>query len=213
VAPTDTFLFAVSYLPWAALPVADDATLVQGLRGSDPRSAREAWHRFGPMVRRLLLRALGANPDLEDLSQDVFITFFDRVRTLRDPRTVTAFVMSITAFRIREHLRWRWVRRCMVPLETSSLRELRTGGQTDADSREALQRFLAALDRVEAEDRKAFRLRFIEEMDLQQVADALGCSTATTKRRLARTWKRLDELLRDDVMLKPFLDVRAGGSR
>jgi len=75
-------------LPSATLAGADDTTLVKGLCEGDPRATREAWHRFGPMVHRLLLRTLGPEGDLEDLSQEVFITFFDRVKTLRDPRTV-----------------------------------------------------------------------------------------------------------------------------
>ncbi len=194
VAPPEPGLPAVAYLPSAALPDADDEALVRGLRAGDPRATREAWCRFGPTVRRLLLRALGPVTELEDLSQEVFITFFDRVHTLRDPRTVTAFIMSITAFKIRHHLRWRWVRRWMVPAGATPPRDLRTV-QTDADSREALQRFFAVLDRLDALDRTAFTLRFVEEMELQQVAEAMGWSTATTKRRLARTWKRLGALL------------------
>lgn len=210
VAPPEDALSPIAYLPTAALPDADDEALVRGLRGADPRSTREAWYRFGPTVRRLLLRALGPIPELEDLSQEVFITFFDRVRTLRDPRTVTAFIMSITAFKIRHHLRWRWVRRWIVPSGPTPPRDLRTV-QSDTDSREALARFFAALDRLGALDRTAFALRFVEELELQQVADALGWSTATTKRRLNRSWKRLSALLRDDAALEPFLSERTHG--
>lgn len=210
VAPPETELSPVVYLPSAALPDADDHALVRGLRGGDPRCTREAWYRFGPTVRRLLLRALGPVPELEDLSQEVFITFFDRVRTLRDPRTVTAFIMSITAFKIRHHLRWRWVRRWIVPSGPTPPRDLRTV-QDDADSREALARFFSALDRLGALDRTAFTLRVVEELELQQVADALGWSTATTKRRLNRSWKRLSALLRDDPALQPFLVDRGNG--
>ncbi len=210
VAPPEPVLSPVAYLPSAALPDADDQALVMGLRGGDPRSTREAWFRFGPTVRRLLLRALGPIPELEDLSQEVFITFFDRVRTLRDARTVTAFIMSITAFKIRHHLRWRWVRRWMVPSGPTPPPDVRTV-QPDADSREALQRFFAALDHLGALDRTAFTLRFVEELELQQVADALGWSTATTKRRLNRSWRRLSAILRADAALAPFLSQRTNG--
>ncbi len=208
VAPTDPVSLPVSYLPSAALPDADDEALVRGLRAGDPRCTREAWYRFGPTVRRLLLRALGPVAELEDLSQEVFITFFDRVRTLRDARTVTAFIMSITTFKLRHHLRWRWVRRWMVPLGAVPPRDSRSV-QLDVDSREALQRFFAALDGLGALDRTAFTLRFVEEMELQQVADALGWSTATTKRRLARAWKRLAAMVAQDPTLAPFLAARA----
>lgn len=206
VAPPES-ISQVTYLPSAALPDADEESLVRGLRHGDPRSAREAWYRFGPTVRRLLLRALGPIAELEDLSQEVFITFFDRVRTLRDPRTVTAFIMAITTFKIRHHLRWRWVRRWMVPAGSAPPVDLRTV-QTDGDAREALQRFFVALDELSPLDRTAFTLRFVEELELQQVADALGWSPATTKRRLTKSWKRLGALLRNDAALAPFLATR-----
>jgi RNA polymerase sigma-70 factor (ECF subfamily) len=196
----------ISYLPSATLADADDATLVRGLLENDPRATREAWRRFGPVVRRILLRTLGPESELEDLSQEVFITFFDRVRTLRDPRTVTAFIMSITAFKIRHHLRWRWLRRWLVlPGQVEKL-DLRAF-QPNAEAREALDRFFKILDRVNAVDRTAFTLRYVEEMELRDVAVALDLSLATTKRRLARTWKRLSVLVRTDPALGELLPM------
>jgi RNA polymerase sigma-70 factor (ECF subfamily) len=194
----------IAYLPSATLADADDVTLVRGLVAGDPRATREAWRRFGPMVRRILLRTLGPESELEDLSQEVFITFFDRVKTLRDPRTLTAFIMSITSFKIRHHLRWRWLRRWLVlPGQVEKL-ELRTF-QPNAEAREALVRFFKILDRLNAVDRTAFTLRFVEELELRDVAAALDLSLATTKRRLTRTWKRLACLVRTDPALSDLL--------
>jgi RNA polymerase sigma-70 factor (ECF subfamily) len=204
----------VAYLPSAALADADDQVLVAALRAGDPRATREAWRRFGGLVRRLLLRTLGPEPDLDDLSQEVFITFFDRVRTLRDPTKVTAFITAIAAFKIRHHLRWRWLRRWLLLPGRSDELDLRAV-HPDPDSREALARFFKALDRLNPVDRTAFTLRFVEELELTEVAAALDLSLATTKRRLARAWRRLAVLVRDDEALQPFVSfpVARGGGR
>jgi RNA polymerase sigma-70 factor, ECF subfamily len=177
---------------------------VRGLVAGDPRATREAWRRFGPMVRRILLRTLGPDSELEDLSQEVFITFFDRVKTLRDPETLTAFIMSITAFKIRHHLRWRWLRRRLVLRGQGEKLELRTF-QRNAEAREALVGFFKILDRLNAVDRTVFTLRFVEELELREVAVALDLSLPTTKRRLTRTWKRLACLVRTDPALGDLL--------
>jgi RNA polymerase sigma-70 factor (ECF subfamily) len=192
------------FLPSATLAGADDATLVKGLCEDDPRATREAWHRFGPMVHRLLLRTLGPEGDLEDLSQEVFITFFDRVKTLRDPRTVTAFLMSITTYRIRYYLRWRWLRRWLFLSGRTEPVDLRSVEQAP-EAREALVRFFKVLDRLNPVDRTAFTLRFVEELELREVAAAINLSLATTKRRLARAWKRVARLVRNDPSLEQFL--------
>jgi RNA polymerase sigma-70 factor (ECF subfamily) len=120
---------------------------------------------------------------------------------------VTAFIMSITAFKVRHHLRWRWLRRWLLLPGRSDDLDLRTV-TPDGDSREALGRFFKALDRLSPVDRTAFTLRFVEELELRDVAAALELSLATTKRRLARAWKRLSVLLRDDPALRPFIDSR-----
>jgi len=195
---------SVVFLPSATLAGADDTTLVKGLCEDDPRATREAWHRFGPMVHRLLLRTLGPEADLEDLSQEVFITFFDRVKTLRDPRTVTAFLMSITAFKIRYYLRWRWLRRWLfLPGRTEPV-DLRSVEQAP-EAREALVRFFKVLDRLSPVDRTVFTLRYVEELELREVASAVDLSLATTKRRLARAWKRVSKLVSRDPALAHLL--------
>jgi RNA polymerase sigma-70 factor (ECF subfamily) len=195
---------SVVFLPSATLAGADDTTLVQGLCAGDPRATREAWHRFGPMVHRLLLRTLGPETELEDLSQEVFITFFDRVKTLRDPRTVTAFLMSITAFKIRYYLRWRWLRRWLFLPGRSEPTDLRSVEQAP-EAREALLRFFKVLDHLNPVDRTAFTLRFVEELELREVAAAIDLSLATTKRRLTRAWKRVARLVERDPALEHFL--------
>ncbi len=60
-------------------------------------------------------------------------------------------------------------------------------------------------------DRTAFTLRFVEEMELRDVAVALDLSLATTKRRLARTWKRLAVLVRTDPSLSDLLPMFEDG--
>ena len=65
----------------------------------------------------------------------------------------------------------------------------------------ALARFYKILDRVNATDRAAFVLRFMEGLELTEVAAALKLSLATTKRRLARVWARVMLLVERDPVL------------
>jgi RNA polymerase sigma-70 factor (ECF subfamily) len=206
---TRSHLAPIAYLPGAALAEADDTALVRALVADDPRAAREAWRRFGPLVRRLVLRTLGPEADLDDMTQEVFITFFDRVKTLRDPRTVTAFIMSITTFKIRHHLRWRWLRRWLVMPGDVERFDLRTA-QPATEAREAVTRLFTLLDRLSPLDRTAFTLRFIEGLELREVATVLDVSLATTKRRLAKGWRRLAAIVDDDPALGDLLPALTG---
>ena len=62
------------------------------------------------------------------------------------------------------------------------------------------------LDRVKPADRTAFVLRFIEGLELAEVATALDTSLATAKRRITRVWKRVSLLVERDPALAHYLN-------
>jgi RNA polymerase sigma-70 factor (ECF subfamily) len=187
--------------PERALSGADDPEIVRILQAGDPRGPRMAWQRLAPMVHRLLKRAFGPNSEIDDLVQEVFLVFFDRVGTLREPKALPAFVMSITAHTIRRELRrkaaLRWLHFGDAP--SPSARE------TDLDSREAVARLYVILDRLRADDRTAFVLRFLEGLSLVDVAGAMGVSLATAKRLLARAWDRIVSHAQRDPALVEYV--------
>jgi len=176
----------------------DDASLARVLIEGDPRASRLAWQRFAPMVHGMLKRAFGPEHDVDDLVQDVFLTLFKRVHTLREPQAIRAFVISITAHSIQYELRRR-----------TALRWLRLGDLPDApaaasdlDAREAVARLYRILDRQGTQDRTVFCLRYLEGLELVDVSQALGVSLATTKRRAARAWRRVvASASRDDALV------------
>ena len=103
----------------------------------------------------------------------------------------------------RHELRRRWVRRWVRLSGKTDAAELEVV-TPDTDAREALARFYKILDRVNTTDRTAFVLRFMEGLELAEVAAALGLSLATTKRRLARVWARVLLLVERDPVLVEY---------
>lgn len=182
----------------------DDAGLVRALLDRHPQAARAAWTRFAPMVHRMLKRALGYDSEIEDLAQQVFMALFDRVRTLQDPTALKAFIISITTHTIRYELRRRTVRRWVRLGGTDDAAALPTV-HPDPEAREALVRFYRVLDRLTSQDRTAFVLRFMEELELVEVAAAMGVSLATVKRRLAKARRRVLLLVERDPALQGYL--------
>jgi RNA polymerase sigma-70 factor (ECF subfamily) len=159
------------------------------------------------MVFRMLRRALGPGHDVEDLAQEVFLCVFEKVPALREPKALKAFVISITVLTSRSELRRLWVRR-WIRLGNKGDATSKAVVQIDTDSREALGRFYAVLDRVNAQDRTLFVLRFMEGLGLLEVAAAAGLSLATTKRKLARVWAKVVLLVERDPILAEYLTNR-----
>jgi RNA polymerase sigma-70 factor (ECF subfamily) len=177
----------------------DDAGIARVLLEGDHRAPRLVWQRFAPMVHRMLKRAFGPEHEIDDLVQEVFLTLFKRVHTLREPQALQAFVISITAHMIRYELRrkaaLRWLRFGDIPDAAAA--------DSDLDSREAVVRLYRILDRQGSEDRTVFTLRYLEGLELVDVSQALGVSLATTKRRVARAWRRVvTSARRDDALIE-----------
>ena len=194
----------VLLLPGATLDDSEDADLARALMARDPLAPRTLWRRYSPMVFRMLRRALGPGHDVEDLAQEVFLCVFEKVPTLREPKALKAFVISITVLTTRSELRRLWVRR-WTRLSGKGDATSKAVVHLDTDAREALTRFYAVLDRINAQDRTLFVLRFMEGLGLLEVAAASGLSLATTKRRLARVWAKVILLVERDPILSPYL--------
>jgi RNA polymerase sigma-70 factor (ECF subfamily) len=154
-----------------------------------------------------LRRSLGPGHDVEDLAQVVFLCVFEKVPTLREPKALKAFVISITVLTTRSELRRLWVRR-WIRLSNKGDATGKAVVNLDTDSREALSRFYTLLDRTNAQDRTLIVLRFMEGLGLLEVAAASGLSLATTKRRLTRAWSKVILLVERDPILAEYLTNR-----
>jgi RNA polymerase sigma-70 factor (ECF subfamily) len=185
----------------------DDTTLARALVNGDPRAPRVTWNRFRPLVRRMVVRLMGSAPDVEDLVQEVFLRFFNRILTIQDPAALKAFLVSISINVVRSEMRRRSIRRAFYVREDFNP----TTVLLDPEAREALVHLDGILDRLGTQDRVAFVLRFVEEMEIEGVAGALGISISTVKRRLARSWRKVAVQVRRDPALSHYLSRKGVG--
>ncbi len=190
----------------AAAANATDEAIVQGLRVKDREAAAQLFDRYAEHLRRVLVRVLGPDPEIPDLLQDVMVAALGSIGRLDDPRALRAWLTRIAVFtarvRIRRRTRWRFLR--FVAPE-----ELPEPGidPHDAPASETLRATYRVLARLEPDDRIAFALRFLQGMELTEVAHATQVSLATIKRRLSRAQQHFQEL----AQMEPSLGDWLGG--
>jgi RNA polymerase sigma-70 factor (ECF subfamily) len=193
-----------------------DEQLAQALIRGDTGTSQQAWMRFLPMVRGQLRRILGPGLDEDDLSQEVFLRFFQRVGGLREPAAVRGFLFAICLRVAKKELRRRWLRRWLRLTDDGTLPE--DPGRPNADAlereaRDALKRYYAILDTVGGRGRSLFVARYIEGMDLAQVSRMHGLSVSTAQRRLGRVAARVDAMVRRDPVLSELAGHDEAGHR
>ncbi len=181
----------------------DDEALAEGLIAGESWAATAVYKKHGRMVFRFIHRALGVTGDAEDLTQEVFLQVFSKVRDLRNPRALKSFVFSVAVRVLKWELRSRRTRRFFLVLGVEQYPEPAVS-ELDAESRQAIQRLYAILDRLRIQERVAFVLRHVEELKLEEIGEALGVSLATVKRRLERATRIVSREMEQDPTLAPY---------
>jgi RNA polymerase sigma-70 factor (ECF subfamily) len=166
-----------------------DEELAQAACEGDPRAEMAIWRRYGVQVRSKLVRWVGAH-DLDDHVQEVFSRLFEQLPRLRQHSALRSFLIGITlrvaCTELRRRRRWR-----LRLTATGELPDLPEQGADDGSGRQALSRFEAILEKLGPRTRRVFVLRYVEKLELVDVASAMDISLATAKRHLSRASVRV----------------------
>lgn len=188
-----------------SVPADGDASLAAALLAGEPTAAKVAWTRYSPLVLRLLRRYFGPGPDRQDLCQEVFLRFFARIAELREPAALRNFLIGICLGVAQNELRRGRVRRWIFLTQTGELPDAPVVG-SDPEAREATGRVYTMLGTLTPEDRTLFVARYVEKMELADIATAVGSPLSTTKRRVARVTRRVAAKMSRDPALAEYVD-------
>jgi RNA polymerase sigma-70 factor, ECF subfamily len=187
----------------------DDAALVQAFRRGDPSARAAFYDRYADHVHRVLYRLLGFDRDLADLHHDVFVRALVSLPNLDDPSALKGWLTMIAVHVAQATITRRRRRAWLWFLPSDELPDVQASSAS-SEVRGALRATYAALDKLPVDERIAFALRFIEGMELTEVAAACDTSLATIKRRLARAGARFEAEARKHPVLEAWLE---GGGR
>lgn len=166
-----------------------EADFVPALRRGEAWARTALVQKYHAKVERLVAGALGIDGDLMDVVQDVFVKVLKNVHQLKDPAALPGWIASLAVFTARGHIRhrrrWRWIRF----LAPEDVPDLPIAGH-DAEGSATMHAVYRAIDTLPTDERLAFSLRFVSELELTEVAAACQVSLATIKRRLARAEAR-----------------------
>jgi RNA polymerase sigma-70 factor (ECF subfamily) len=149
---------------------------------------------FHPDMARLAFFVSGGNRELtEDAVQSAWTIAWSRLRTLRDPQRIRAWLLSVTANEARQVLRQQ---RQMVAVRLDFAQE-RLGGP-DPFASPAVLDMTSVLARLKPEERTLVGLRYAAGLDSAEIGAVLGMSASGVRSRLDRLLDRLRAELEHD---------------
>jgi RNA polymerase sigma-70 factor (ECF subfamily) len=145
-------------------------------------------------VFRFALASLRDRHAAESLAQDCFVKAYRARESFRGEASVSTWLMQIAVNLVRDRVRdrrwqfWRRARQSAVDV-TAAAGWIRDGGASPEDAalkKEQVQAVLDATASLSERQRTVFLLRFVEDMDLLEIAAATGLKEGTVKIHLFR---------------------------
>ena len=183
----------------------DDRALLEALRRGESSASLALYDRYAPHLRRVLARVMGVDDELPELLHDTFVAAFGSLDGLRDESCLKAWLTRIAVFTARGCIRRRRRRRWLEFRAPEAVEET-PASYAEPEDVQALRRAYVALGKLDVDERIVFTLRYLEQMTVDEAADACGVSPATVKRRLTRAEQRFSALAREDPVLRTWVD-------
>ncbi len=147
---------------------------------------------------------MGRDPEISDLLHEVFLQALKSIDKVDDGTRLKAWLTTVAVYTargcIRKRGRFKWLGyrapEQLPPIEAAN---------ADPEILEALRCLYNILEKLPADLRIPFSLRFVDKMELTEVAEACNVSLATIKRRLSKAEQRFVLHARRESALEPWV--------
>jgi RNA polymerase sigma-70 factor (ECF subfamily) len=161
----------------------DEVGWVSAARRGDRGAFERLYERYSAMVHGILLSRV-PRMDVEDLAQDVFVTVYRQLGTLRNPAAFAGWLVMIARNRATDHLR-----------RARKTEELPEDLPADNPSELEARAILAIIRELPEAYRETLILRLVEGMTGPEIAARTGLTPGSVRVNLHRGMKHLKEQL------------------
>lgn len=176
------------------LPLGLEQRFMQGA----PAAFDEIIERYAPCVRQLVHRLLAWDHDCEDAVQEVFVKVFVHRRRFGGRASVKTWIYSIAINTCKARCRQRSIWQKFIKQQTQAAYETRVDEPLAAAlTRERLGKVRWAASRLPMKYRNVIVLKYLEELETDEILEILGISEKAFYTRLSRARGQMQDLLSD----------------
>lgn len=154
--------------------------------------------RYRAKVLRLIGSTLGAEADIEDVAQDIFVKVYLSLGKFRGDASFSTYLYTVTVNRCRDELRKGKLRKFFSFDEwfsSNGATSLTLENEPEMECNERRSAVRRAMKRLPSQTQMLLHLREVEELSYKELADIFSVEIGTIKSRLARARDRLREEL------------------
>jgi RNA polymerase sigma-70 factor (ECF subfamily) len=157
---------------------------------------------YGPRIFRFALASLRDRDDAETVTQDCFLRAFKAGSAFRNECSIQTWLMQIAVNLVRDRLRnrklqfWRRIKAVASPVDVlPGLASAESTPEKAVVLKQQLEAVWRAAAALPERQRTVFLLRFVEDMDILEIATATGMKEGTVKTHLFRALRSVRERL------------------
>lgn len=161
---------------------------------------------YRPRVFRFIFASLRDQEVAENLTQDCFVKAYKAYDSFRNECKISTWLMQIAVNLLRDHGKnrrlqfWRRIRKNSSPHDLSrSLSDPHRSPEAELVLQEQVAGIWKAADCLPEKQRTVFLLRFLQEMNVMDIALATGSKPATVKTHLLRAITAIRKTLGGDA--------------
>lgn len=172
-----------------------DADLVRCTLNGDAAAFTELADRHTSASLRFATRMLGSREDAEDATQDTLVRAYRALDSFDDRTVFRTWLFSILVNRCRSALLSRSRRERWVQVNADTVE--RAAVPSHALHTELRVELSRALERLPSEQREAFLLKHVEQLEYTEMAAITGARVSALKMRVQRACLRLQDELKE----------------
>jgi RNA polymerase sigma-70 factor (ECF subfamily) len=193
------FAEALSVTRERPAPERSEEELVARARRNEPGAMQALYQLHAAAVYRRLTHLLGADPEREDLMQEVFVDLFRQLDRYRGGASLRTYLLRIVSHKACDHLRQRRRRGSaevprFPPGDEVDDNQLCSGAPSPEDRLVHAQELALvdeALEKLTPKKRIAFVLRVVDNLSLKEIAEQVGATVFTVAQRLRHADREL----------------------
>jgi RNA polymerase sigma-70 factor, ECF subfamily len=173
----------------------DDFLLIERFKNDEESAFSELVQKHKEKVRNLVYLTLGDVDYVDDISQDVFISVYHKLKEFRFESKFTTWLYRITVNKCRDYLRKKRVRSIFVEIRDV---DYERGSRSNTDNIDVPNLVRKAISKLPEKLKTPLVLRDIDGFSYQEIAEKLECEVGTVKSRIFRARESLK------IILEPY---------
>jgi RNA polymerase sigma-70 factor (ECF subfamily) len=182
----------------------EETKLISRCQQGDQEALKEIYDKYHKKVYRIAYGVVRQREDALDIVQEVFIKLFRSIKNFQGRSHFYTYLYRMVMNTAIDHAR-KLGKKFASSLDEEGSFEPSDGAEKGPErvflQKELEERVKRAMDKLPAEQKAALIFRDMEGLSYQEMAEAMGCSIGTVMSRLHYGRKKMQELLKDYVML------------